>query len=172
MARRKKSVIRRKLRTREHVIAELSLNFLERKVLQRRHQLHRMPAPEYGIDAWMFHFSPEGHTESGHVFFQLKATDNVRFVDSDRSVIVRVETAHLRDWWYTKHHPVILVLYDARKDRAFWLDIQQHCDELNETNPSKLELDAETITLRMPNKNRLTLRAVDQFRLLSLSRMN
>ncbi len=56
---------RAKLRTESHVIAELSVNFLERRVLRRRHQYVRMPAPEYGIDGWMWHFSAEGYPEDG-----------------------------------------------------------------------------------------------------------
>ena len=69
-------------------------------------------------------------------------------------------------------HPVILVLYDAARDRAFWLDVQAYCDEVNKTEPHRLTLDQETVTTRIPVKNKLTLRAVDYFRSLSLSRMN
>ncbi len=42
---------RRKRRPREHVIAEMGVNFLERQVLRRGHQLRRVPEPEYGTDA-------------------------------------------------------------------------------------------------------------------------
>ena len=38
MARKKGRYARPKLRTESHVIAELSVNFLERRVLKRRHQ--------------------------------------------------------------------------------------------------------------------------------------
>ena len=44
----------RKRRTREHIIEEMSANFLERKVLQRGHMLVRAPQREYGWDATMF----------------------------------------------------------------------------------------------------------------------
>lgn len=73
MARKNGRRGRPKLRTESHVIAELSANFLERRVLKRRHQYVRMPAPEYGNDGWMWHFSDEGFPEDGHVYFQLKA---------------------------------------------------------------------------------------------------
>ena len=172
MARRKGSGGRPKLRTESHVIAELSVNFLERRVLKRRHQYVRMPAPEYGIDGWMWHFSAEGYPEDGHVYFQLKATSKLRLVDKERYATARIESTHLRDWWYRKHHPVILVLYDAVGDRAFWLDVQAYCDEVNRTESHRLTLDQETVTVRIPVKNKLTLRAVDYFRRLSLSRMS
>ena len=42
----------RKVRTREHVTADLSYNFLEWKVLQRGHWLDA-PRNDYGIDATM-----------------------------------------------------------------------------------------------------------------------
>jgi len=38
----------RKRRIREHVIEEMSANFLERKVLQRGHMLVRAPQRKYG----------------------------------------------------------------------------------------------------------------------------
>ena len=47
-----------KQQPREHVIAEMGVNFLERQVLRRGHQLRRVPEPEYGTDALMLHFSP------------------------------------------------------------------------------------------------------------------
>ncbi len=172
MARKKGNRGHPKLRTESHVIAELSVNFLERRVLKRRHKYVRMPAPEYGIDGWMFHFSTEGYPEDGHVYFQLKATNKLRFVDKKRCVTAKVESAHLQDWWYRKHRPVILVLYDAARDRAFWLDVQAYCDEVNKTQSHRLTLDQETVTVRIPVKNKLTLRAVDYLRGLSLSRMN
>ena len=42
---------RRKCRPREHVIADMGFNFLERQVLRRGHQLVKVPQPEYGTDA-------------------------------------------------------------------------------------------------------------------------
>ena len=173
MARKKGRFGRPKMRTESHVIAELSVNFLERRVLKRSHQYVRMPAPEYGIDGWMCHFSAEGFPEDGHVFFQLKATSKLRFVGNEQQyVTAKIESTHLRDWWERKHHPVILVLYDAVGDRAFWLDVQAYCDEVNRTEPRRLTIDQETVTIRIPFKNKLTLRAVDYFRSLSLSRMH
>ncbi len=66
----------RKLRTREHVIADLSYNFLERKVLQRGHWLDA-PRNDYGIDATMFHHNVRGKVENGEVRFQLKARGSI-----------------------------------------------------------------------------------------------
>jgi len=69
-------------------------------------------------------------------------------------------------WYWVRHHPVILVVYDPTKHRAFWLDVQSYAEE------HKLrDEDADTITLRVPRKNRLDLRAIDTFRRLSLAEM-
>ena len=57
---------RRKRRTREHVIEDLSENHLERLVLLKGHVLRR-PVRDYGVDATMFHFADDGESlQSGN----------------------------------------------------------------------------------------------------------
>src|SRR5229473_6404548 len=98
----------KKRRTRNHVIEELSLNFLERQVLGRSHQLHRAAQREYGWDATMFHFSDEGFIENGEIRFQLKATDHLRFVDNGKSVSIEIELRDLRLWMW-EAYPFVLI---------------------------------------------------------------
>jgi hypothetical protein len=65
-------------------------------------------------------------------------------------------------------YPFILVLYDATKHRAFWLDVQTYVEE------QEIDFDAaagKTVTLRIPTQNELSLRAIDRFREMSLARM-
>ena len=52
----------RKRRTFEHVLEDLSENFLERKVLKRGHVLRR-PKRDYGVDVTMFHYADNGEIE-------------------------------------------------------------------------------------------------------------
>ena len=154
----------RKRRPREHVIADMGVNFLERQVLRRGHQLRRVPEPEYGTDALMLHFSREtGEIENGWVEFQVKATDEPRFIDGGMAVAVTVEMAHARYWYWEAAHPFILVLYDAQKHRAFWIDIQGYLDDHG------IE-DTQTFTVRIPVRNKLTVSAIDRFRSMSLAR--
>lgn len=156
---------KRKRRPREHVIAEMGVNFLERQALRRGHQLRRVPEPEYGTDALMLHFSPNTReVENGWIEFQVKATDDLKFVEGGKSVACTVEMAHIHYWYWETAHPFILVLYDVRKHRAFWIDIQCYIDEHG------IE-DRQTLTVRIPVKNRLTVRAIDLFRKKSLARM-
>ncbi len=153
---------KRKTRTREHVIADLSYNFLERKVLQRGHWLDA-PRNDYGIDATMFHHNENGEIENGEVRFQLKATDKLKTSKNDEWVSQRVETRDIR-YWNFEPYPVIIVIYDAKRNRAFWLHIQEYVDE----HPELIEADSDNVTLRIPTRNKLNLNAIDRLRKLSL----
>ncbi|TWU37523.1 hypothetical protein Q31b_43110 [Novipirellula aureliae] len=80
----------RKVRTTEHIIADLSYNFLEHKVLQRGHWLDA-PQNDYGIDATMFHHNERGEIENGEVRFQLKASNQIHISKDKKWISQRVE---------------------------------------------------------------------------------
>jgi hypothetical protein len=146
------------------VIAEMGINFLERQVLRRGHQLKRVPEPEYGTDALMLHFSPGTcEIENGWVEFQVKATERMHWVDGGRGISCTVEVAHVRYWQWEIAHPVILVLYEAERHRAYWLNIQDFIDK----HPPA---DQQTLAVQFPATNKVTLRAIDRFRKMSLTR--
>jgi hypothetical protein len=67
----------RKRRTREHIIADLSVNHVERFILQCGWTAQRI-SPDYGIDLIMETFDTRGRIENGAVKFQLKATDSLQ----------------------------------------------------------------------------------------------
>src|SRR5688500_7472156 len=98
----------RKRRTREHVIAEMAVNHVERLVLKRGCSLERI-VHDYGIDALLFTFDRNGETENTWIPLQIKATDRIRFVDQGRFVAIRVERSDLRSW-LTHLFPVILIV--------------------------------------------------------------
>jgi hypothetical protein len=152
----------RKVRTTEHVISDLSYNFLERKVLQRGHWLDS-PTNDYGIDATMFHHNERGEIENGEIRFQLKATKKVKPSRGGDWISQRVEMRDLR-YWYFEFYPVVLVVFEADKDRAYWLHIQDYIEK----KPSVFESEAASISLRVPTKNKLNLHAIDRFRRLSM----
>ena len=160
----------RKRRTREHVIEEMSVNFLERQVLRRSHQLQIPARREYGCDATMFHFGKNGELESGEVRFQLKATDKLKVVAKGQFISHPVDIRDLHYWSFKsdRSYPFILVLYDAQRHRGFWLDVQNYVDEIR---LDVEETDQETVTVRIPSSNRVTLAAIDRFRQLSLERL-
>jgi len=142
----------------------MGVNFLERQVLRRGHQLRRVPEPEYGTDAQMLHLSPKtSEIENGWVEFQVKATDKLKFLDGGKSVSCTVEMAHVHFWYWEADHPFILVQYDAQKHRAFWVDIQSYIDQ------HKIKDAQKTWAVRIPTQNKLTVNAIDRFRQMSLA---
>src|SRR5688572_19546034 len=121
---------KRKRRHRAHVIGEMGINFLERQVLRRGHQLKRVTEPEYGTDALMLHFSLDSREiENGWVEFQVKSADEPNFVENGAFIACRVEVAHVHYWCWEVSHPFILVSYDAQRHRAFWVEMQSYVDE-------------------------------------------
>lgn len=157
---------RRKLRPRSRVIADMSVNFLERQVLRRGHRLIRIPEEsDDGTDAIMRTHHPDTtEVETGQIDFQLKATDDLRIVNGGSSIPCTVEMAHLHFWYHQLFHPFILVLYDARKHRAFWLDVQSYVEDHADEVGGAVENESATITVRIPIANKLTVTAIDRLR--------
>src|SRR5580692_11447034 len=110
---------RHKTRTREHVIADLGVNHVERQVLLSGHTVERW-VHDYGLDLVLFTYTDAGEQENGMVFFQVKATDHLSTVSEGRFVTCRIERAHLRSW-LGEIMPVMLIVYDASNDRSYWL---------------------------------------------------
>ena len=67
----------RKRRTREHVIADLSVHHVEGFVLRCGWTTERS-SHDYGIDLYMETYNADGEVENGRVTFQLKATDSLK----------------------------------------------------------------------------------------------
>jgi len=113
---------------------------------------------DYGVDLLMFTYTTDGEIENGHVEFQLKATDRPRLVDSGRAVALRVAWADI-NFWQFEPQPVILVLYDATRDQAFWVHVQNYVASLG------TELGGnEQVTIRIPLKNGLDRGAIQHIR--------
>src|SRR5262245_23098940 len=88
-----------KQRTREHVIAALSVNFVERLVLKCGYVVQR-PNPDYGYDLRLETFDEQGNFEPDQVSLQVKATDGIdeyRLASGD-SFSFPVRTADYRLW--------------------------------------------------------------------------
>jgi Domain of unknown function (DUF4365) len=74
----------------------------------------------YGYDLFLSTFDEQGYAERGVVFLQMKAAEALRAVGTDR-----VFDRDVRDYnlWIREEMPVILVLFDAAKERAVWLPL-------------------------------------------------
>ena len=113
---------RRKQRTRQHVIADQSVNDIERFVIDEGHTTQRLEK-DYGYDLILFTFDEHGYVEPGLVFLQLKSSEALQ-----RSGPDYVFDLDIRDYnlWMMDRMPVILVLFDASRRRAYWLYIQDY----------------------------------------------
>lgn len=151
---------RMKRRTREHIIADLSANHVERFVLRRGFSVIRTDGSDYGIDRIVLTFDDTGAVESGELLFQLKATDRLPILSDGRTISIPVAIADLK-YWLSQPWPVILVVYDAKNDRAYWLYVQRYA---NGKGIDADDVASETVQVRIPLANRVSDRAVRQFR--------
>ena len=69
----------KKRRTREHVIADLGVNYVQRLILSKGHS-SEVIMHDYGIDLLMFTYNDDGEIENGHVEIQIKSTDHVNIL--------------------------------------------------------------------------------------------
>jgi hypothetical protein len=155
---RKKPVPRKKRRTREHVIADLSANYVERQALLCGYSVERR-VHDYGIDLTLLTYDPEGNVENGQILVQWKATDHLKLVARGQLVACRIERADLRAWLH-EPMPVMLVVYDARADVAYWLYVQEYLQQQPRFNAHRGSAD---VTLRIPRTNVVNTAALRHF---------
>jgi hypothetical protein len=153
---------RRKRRTREHVIEDLSENHLERQVLLKGHVLRR-PERDYGVDVTMFHFADDGAIENGEVRFQLKATDRLNVIKQGTVISFPIKTGDLH-YWGLEIYPFILVVFDAKAEIGFWLHVQEYVN----LHPDRANPDQQSVNVHIPVSNMLTVESVEAFRDMSL----
>jgi hypothetical protein len=143
----------RKQRTREHVIADLSVNHVERFILEEGHTAQRMEK-DYGYDVVLSTYDQQGYLEPGSVYLQFKASETLKSSGSDHVFDLDVRDYNL--WMYEKM-PVVLILFDATSKRASWLDVQGYFAEDLARLPKK---GAKTVRVRVPARQVVNRRAV------------
>lgn len=144
---------RRKRRTRQHIIADLSVNHVERFVLLRGHSVE-LVRRDYGLDLLIFFHDSRGYLLDGHVSVQVKASDSPRYSSDRRFIAVRIDRRDLNAW-KNRLEPVILIAYDASSNRAYWLYVQA---ELERASPST----GASTTFHVPTHQRLNERVIDR----------
>ena len=87
----------RKRRTREHVIADLSVNHVERHALLCGFVVERV-VHDYGIDLELVTFNRAGEVQEGTTLIQLKATDRLRLRSDATAFPLRIERSDLIRW--------------------------------------------------------------------------
>lgn len=154
----KKQPAEYKRRTREHIIAALSVNSVERLALLEGHTCNR-PEADYGYDLQIFTFD-DGAFENGFILLQLKATDNIRMVEKGSAVSFSISCADLR-LWNGELYPVILIVWDAQADQGYWLYVQEYLEKSPDypCPPSQA-----TLAVHIPITNVVNAAAIKQFR--------
>ena len=155
----RKNPANRKKRTREHIVADLSVNHVERQVLLAGHAVQRI-VRDYGIDLFVATYDSSGALENGDIRIQIKATDSPEDVSGGQFIAVRIDRGDYCHW-LMEPMPVILAIYDAPRDLAYWLYVQAEFEAKKVTG--NLDKPGATMTLRVPRANLLTPSAVRQF---------
>jgi hypothetical protein len=149
-----KQAIKKKTRTREHILADLSINYAERFVLLCGFSAERV-SHDYGYDLIVVTYNDSGEVENGQIYVQIKATDRLKLSRDGKTISVRVSRRDLAHW-LREPYPVILIVYDGRNDLAFWLYVQAYF----ESRPSREMFSSEEVAIRIPASQRLNRRAV------------
>jgi hypothetical protein len=147
-----------KQRTREHVIAALSMNFVERLVLKCGYVVQRSN-PDYGYDLRLETFDETGYLEAEHVPLQLKATDKIAEYELAKEEAFSFPIS-MKDYrlWSEEVMPVFLVLYDSVFEEAYWLHIQDY------DQTQKPRAEGDTIRVHIPRKQVLGLQTIRMMR--------
>ena len=123
----------RKQRTREHIIEDLGFNHVERQVLYAGYTVMRYSqSNDYGYDGLIQTYSKEGEIEPFRLHFQLKSTDNIRFQKRKKSLAFDLSVRDLELWLYDSII-MLLILYDAKQEIAYFIDLQTFFNENSKT---------------------------------------
>ena len=148
----------RKRRPREHIIADLSVNHVERYVLRCGHSAERVRY-DYGADLLVSTYDANSEIESGLVYMQLKATDMLNILRDRQTIAFPLRRSDL-ELWLHELMPYILVVYDAQSDVAYWLYVQAYFDRMHDFS---LTQAGATVTVRIPKANVVDEAAIRQF---------
>jgi hypothetical protein len=143
----------RKQRTRQHVIADQSVNYVERFIIDEGHTTQRLEK-DYGYDLLLFTYDEQGYVEPDLAFLQFKAAETLEQSGADY-----VFDVDIRDYnhWVRERLPVFLILFDATRRRAYWLHVQGYFQEDAARRPKK---GANTVRVHVPKRQGLGRRAV------------
>jgi Domain of unknown function (DUF4365) len=147
----------RKRRTRQHVIADLSVHHVEGFILEEGHTAERLGS-DYGYDLILFTFDTRGYAETGLTYFQLKAMESLHESETDYVYDVDIRDYNL---WMMEEMPVILVLFDASRGQAYWIPVQRYFRADMTRRPKK---GARTVRVRLPHGQVVNRQAIAKIR--------
>ena len=145
----------RKQRTRQHVIADQSVNYVQRFIIDEGHTAQELER-DYGYDLLLFTYDGDGYIEPDFVAIQLKAAESLPTGGANYTYDVDIRDYNL---WMSERIPVILILFDASRRRAYWLAVQRYFSQEFARRPRK---GAKTV--RVPGRQVMSRRAVAKWR--------
>jgi hypothetical protein len=148
----------RKKRPREHVIADLSVNYVERYVFLCGYSVERIEY-DYGYDLLIFTYNADGEIENGQIYIQLKATDSLSVLADQKTITFTLARSDLELWLF-EPMPCILIIYDAKDNQAYWLYLQAYFERLEGFDLSKAR---ESVTVHLSKDNILNRQAMKIF---------
>ncbi len=113
---------------------------------------------DYGYDLLMCTFDERGFVEPGSIYFQFKAQEALDVVGT-----CYVYDLDIRDYnlWIREKMPVIFILYDSSRRRAYWLAIQQYFRGNAIRGPKK---GARKVRIRIAKRQGVNGRAIETMR--------
>lgn len=143
----------RKKRTRQHVVADLGVNYVERQVLLSGNTVERV-IHDYGYDLILFSYDRDGLTEPGTIGIQVKASETPR-TSNDEPIRVRIQRSDLINW-LSERRPVLLVMFCVPEDQAYYVDLREYFDD----PVFNIFAVGQTTTVTIPSTNMLVPEAI------------
>ena len=137
----------KKIRTRSHIIEDLSVNYFEYFAYLNGYTVERFKS-DYGYDLNVFTYSDIGEIENGCFFVQLKATDSISLIKNGEYVSFKLDKRDLNNW-IDEPMPCFLVVYDAQRKNAYWIYIQAYFKDVD------LDKIGNSFSINIPVKNRI-----------------
>jgi len=143
----------KKRRTRQHIIEDLGLNYVERQCLYAGFSVHRIFS-DYGYDANVFTYNDLGEAENGMLLFQLKSTDNLKISTLHHAIEFSLSKRDLELW--------------PLNEVAYYLILQEYFKE----HRLSLKSVRKYINVFIPKQNVVTPKSVKEIQLIKNLKYN
>lgn len=114
---------------------------------------------DYGYDLIVSTYDEHGQIENDWVVLQGKGTDHLQVLKGGKTASFSLDRRDL-ELWLSEYRPVILMVYDGTKNRAYWLNVQAYFE-------ARRRIDLFTapgnVTVRIPLGNRANKAAIRRF---------
>ena len=117
-----------KLRTRQQIVEDLALNHIEKQILLSGNVFKRDIDNDYGYDGVINTFDEQGQLDNLTFMIQAKSTDGIQSPPPKAGFRVDLSKQDL-ERWLSIGLPVLLILYDAQGDKAYFTDLQDYFNE-------------------------------------------